>query len=296
MKKLYTLVIFCFSFIAIGLFSCEIYNPKEDIPAYIHIDSFFVATDYSTQGSASQKITDAWLYVDDELIGAFELPVSIPVLKNGLHNIIVRPGIKLNGIAATRSYYPFYKAFVINNANLEAGKTLNISPTTTYEPFSVFKWKEDFESAGVSMERTSNSDTTLVISNDINLAFKPPQSEVSNYSGVIFLDMNRNVFEFRTINSYNLPIGGTPVFLELNYKTNNYFEVGVLGNTIGQQIYTTVMYLSPNSAWNKIYINLTPTVSSMTTALDYRIFIRGVLDAGSTQGVIQLDNIKLITQ
>jgi len=51
-------------------------NPAEPIPSYIHIDKIDLTTDYSSQGTSSNKITDAWIYVDNELIGAFEMPVT----------------------------------------------------------------------------------------------------------------------------------------------------------------------------------------------------------------------------
>ncbi|MEI8203079.1 MAG: hypothetical protein WCH34_08720 [Bacteroidota bacterium] len=295
MKKFYRFGLLFSGLIFLMLSSCEIYNPSEDQPSYIHIDSVGLTTDYITQGTASHKITDVWVYVDNELVGAFELPANIPVLKSGTHKVTIRPGIKLNGIAATRSYYPFFNAFDTNNVQLEVGKQFVVYPTFRYGTYTKFSWKEDFESAGVSLERTTTSDTIIELTNDPNLMFHLA-NETNTYSAAIYLDQSHSIFEFRTINSYPLPIGGSPVFLELNYKTNNYFAIGVTGNTTGQQISTTVIYLSPNEKWNKIYINLTPTVSNMISAIDYKIFIRGVLDSGDSNGLILLDNIKLVHQ
>ena len=115
MRKFYRFDVLFLSFIFLSLSSCEIYNPSEDEPSYIHIDSISLTTDYTAYGTASHKITDAWVYVDNELIGAFELPANVPVLKSGVHNINIRPGIKLNGIAATRSYYPFFNPCIFNS-------------------------------------------------------------------------------------------------------------------------------------------------------------------------------------
>ncbi|HEY0262319.1 MAG TPA: hypothetical protein VGB95_04790, partial [Chitinophagales bacterium] len=93
-------------FFAVLLDGCSM--PNNGIPVYIQIDSMSVQTNQSTQGSASSKITDAWLYVNGEQIGVFELPAKIPVLKSGDLRVSISAGIKDNGIANTRAAYPFY--------------------------------------------------------------------------------------------------------------------------------------------------------------------------------------------
>lgn len=83
-------------FIISSLISCK----KTDlVPSYIHIEKIDVSTVYELYGSDSHKITDAWVYVDGDLQGIYELPATFPILATGQHTIMVRPGIKLNGIA-----------------------------------------------------------------------------------------------------------------------------------------------------------------------------------------------------
>ena len=83
----------------------------------LQIDSVSLDTNYYEQGSNFKAITDAWVYVDDGLIGAFELPATIPVLAEGKHKLEIRPGIKLNGISSTRAPYPFYQPITYNDFN-----------------------------------------------------------------------------------------------------------------------------------------------------------------------------------
>ena len=74
---------FCFLCILfITATSCEKFSGDQTIPAYLGIDSIYLSTDYNSEGTASQRITDAWVYVDDEFLGAFELPARLPVLKS----------------------------------------------------------------------------------------------------------------------------------------------------------------------------------------------------------------------
>src|SRR3989337_3990814 len=84
-------------------------NKEEPIPSYIHIDAINLSTNYTIEGSSSNKILNAWIYIDDQSVGAFELPCTVPVLAVGSHEIKIQAGIKENGIDATRIYYPFYE-------------------------------------------------------------------------------------------------------------------------------------------------------------------------------------------
>jgi hypothetical protein len=43
----------------------------------------------ASEGSASHKITDAWVYVDDQLVGVWEVPSKIPALEAGEHTVKV---------------------------------------------------------------------------------------------------------------------------------------------------------------------------------------------------------------
>ena len=52
------------------LFSCEVINNEEDIPSIITIESIEV------NGNHSSKITDAWVYIDNEFQD-FDIPQNI---------------------------------------------------------------------------------------------------------------------------------------------------------------------------------------------------------------------------
>ena len=61
MKPFFTLLILS------CLFSCEVFNIDEDIPSMITIESIEV------EGNYTAKITDAWVYVDNEFQGVYPL-------------------------------------------------------------------------------------------------------------------------------------------------------------------------------------------------------------------------------
>lgn len=265
--------------------SCDIINPEEPVPSYIHIDKFNLTTT-SDQGSSSSKITDAWVYVDDQLVGAYELPATLPVLYEGTHTVMIKPGIKVNGIAATRAIYPFY-TYYSSDVNLIKDSVITINPNIFYNSETIFEWKEAFEDGGISIENTMFSDTTMEKTSDYIFE--------GNYSGIVHLDANHSLYEGRSINNFDLPGGDTPVFLELNYKTECEIYVGLFANTLTGSDDVGILFLNKSDTWNKIYINLKNAVNNSTDADDFKVFFQ--MDNSTndvTNPVILFDNIKLV--
>lgn len=270
--------------------SCEKTNSDELIPSYIQIDTISLQANYSSQGTSSSKITDAWVYVDDELIGAFELPAKFPVLKEGSHKLTIRSGIKMNGIASTRIYYPMY-ASLVQTVNLEKEKTTRFKQvSTTYDDNTIFYWKEAFEDGGISLESTDSSYVDLSKTSDALKVFE------GFYSGIVNLDAEHDFFEVKTSEAYELAKGGTPVFLELNYKSNNSFIVGLLSNFSGYTVQTSAMLIYPSEKWNKIYVNLTTIINENSLASNYNVYVGAVLDEDVEQAEILFDNFKLVSR
>lgn len=273
----------------ISITSCEDKITESEIPSYIRIDTIPLTTDYNEQGTASNKITDAWVYIDDNLVGAFELPAQFPVLASGKHKITVRPGIKLNGISATRYYYYFYSKYDITTT-LYQDSVIKINPTTTYADYTYFAWKEDFESGSISLQRDSKSDTGLVRATG-TLAFE------GNVSGLAVLDGDRDTCEISSTDAFSLPTSGTKsIYLELNYKNNVPFTVGLIVNDYGlySHIYHEVLILNKTDVWKKVYVNLTPSVSTYSGAKNFGIFFGFVRDTSAPKAEVYLDNIKLV--
>lgn len=266
--------------------SCELFNPTEQIPAYIHIDKFNVTT-LSSQGSNSSRITDAWVYIDDEPIGAFELPATIPVLYEGQHEITLMAGIKVDGIASTRAIYPFYESYIINTS-LFPDSVITLSPTVTYSSAANFLWLEAFEDGGVTIQKTSNSDTLVEKTSQNGEVFE------GSYSGVIHLDAAHPYFEGKSIDEFILQGGTSPTFLELNYKCNNEVCVGLYANSSSIVMKLDKMCLFPTDTWTKIYINLNSTVNLAYSPDNFQVFFAASKSDDVSEVTILLDNIKLI--
>lgn len=270
--------------------SCE--TSEDVIPSYISVDSVSLSSEYK-QGTSSHKITDAWVYVNKKLIGAFEMPAKFPVLDEGSSAIVIQPGVKMNGVANTRIPYPFFNQINIS-ADLKPEQVTKLGKlNTTYNSNTIFSWIEDFENNSFSIDTTLRSNIKLVRTNDELKVFKYP-GETSHYSALAEITNDTDVFECVSHSSYELPQDGTEVFLELNYKTNTPLTIGLFGRTSTQTVQQPVFVLNPNTAWNKIYINLTPTVTNMSSSYDFRVYFSAMKSSDISKAEILLDNIKLL--
>lgn len=296
--------------IALVSVSCQKFDGDQTVPAYIRIDSITVYTNYEEQGAPTHNITDAWVYINNEAIGAYELPAVFPVLAKGLTEVRVDPGIKLNGIAALRSPYPFYKP-VIQDVDLREGEEVNLNTDTLFTgdgfvPYTMattyydnlrFLWMEDFEDPSLSLDSTTKSLTDIGRTEPAN----NPEAflaSYSKYSGLMLLDEDKYLIDVATNvgndDGFILPQAGQYVFLEFDYKNNNYFTAGFYARELSQIIQHPVLNMNPSTGWKKIYVNLTPGVSSQINAIDFNIFFGAMKESSVDEPRILIDNIKLI--
>ncbi len=278
-------------FVVFLLISCDP-NDEEGIPSYIQIGQIDLVT-LPGQGTASHNITDAWVYIDDKLIGAFELPVTFPVLKSGEQEVVIYAGIKINGISATRAPYPFYDPFVANVALSRGIITKIENVQVSYGSNTTFSWMENFNSGAVSIDTTSASETRLLKISDPEMVFSHP-GEHNPFSAMASITGDKLRFECATINNYDLPKGGRPVFLEMNYKNDYNLTVGLMIVLQGQPIQHPILVLNPSTEWNKIYINLTHTISNFYQSDDFRVFLGFVKSPDTETATIYLDHFKLV--
>ena len=270
--------------------SCDKFKGEQTIPAYITIDSIYITTDMSTQGSASANITDAWVYVDDIQIGAFQLPARIPVLQRGTHVVKILPGIKQNGIAATRATYPFY-APIEQTIELTEGSTTALGVLkTNYISTTEFDLIEGFEGVTIAIDTTIRSEVALTLT-----APGSPLTFEGNHSGEVRIDTVGRLFECTNDQDFLIPFA--PVYLEMNFNINNTLVVGLFlyGISVIQQV--PVVYLKrTDGEWKKIYIDLTNSLNAYSGMIQFRIFLSAIQETSVVEALILIDNIKVVTR
>src|SRR5690606_35179293 len=132
----------------------------DKVPAYVEIPAITLNASDS-QGGTSAKITDAWVYADEELIGVYEIPARIPILREGTSTLMVQPAVKRNGMYDDRVRYPFYTTWT-GTVDMVPTNTATLQPVVQYVSQASF-WIEGFEDAGTNVEVTAASDTTLLL-------------------------------------------------------------------------------------------------------------------------------------
>jgi len=297
MKLTITLKSIQYAFLLSGLtafISCQ-KTSELDIPSYISIDSIGL-TVTGDQGTASNKIVDAWVYTDNDLEGAFELPAKFPVLKSGASQITIMPGIKLNGMSETRVAYPFFNPITVPATLTHEVETKINTKFTTYKANTVFAWIENFEDPNFSLDPTSISDISFTRIGDPALLSLYP-GEGNSFAARAFIQSDTLLFECESHDDFIFPAHSSDlessVFLELNYKTNCPITVGLVVYG-AQTVQKPVIVINPSKVWNKIYINFTPTVLSNTTATKYKVYLKAQKEADGPDAEILIDNIKLL--
>jgi hypothetical protein len=270
--------------------SCVKNNPS---PSWLEVKSWSLLSNPQSSfntGELTQNFTDATVFIDEEIVGIFEVPFKIPILKSGSVNIKIYPTIKNNGISSTKKIYPFVKVFEVNAELVENG-TLTLEPTTVYVDNAQF-WIEDFEDASIKISTDPYSTAQLQSDND------PAVLKYGNFCGRISLNTDENQWLAMTNSQLMLPKGGKEVYLEIDYYNTNSMTSGLFssmptggkGNvnvTMNRQEVATVH-------WKKIYIELKEVVSFYSTANYYELTFESILDAGLNESDVYLDNIKVV--
>ena len=278
-------------FLAIG---CDVINPDEDEPAILKIEEFTLNTNTVTEGSASEKITEAWLTVNGEFLGAYSLPARIPVLSTGPTRVKLEAGIRDNGISRTPEIYPFYEIF---ETDVDLNPLINhtIAPAIGYLSNAKFALVEDFESGNsiFSQNRILDGSTIIPVETDVFEGDK---------SGRITLTEERPVAELATLQRYSRLNSASPfVYLEVNYKSEVPVAFGIIGYAIAGDNQGTAFLeqgFLPKAEWNKIYFNLSSTLAENEFA-EYQIGLQAFIpETGEGSGLeraeVLLDNIKLL--
>ena len=283
-------VVFVFIILPL-LFSCVKNNPD---PSWLRVNDWDLVANVALsgeEGELTEKITNAKVYVNDELIGIFETPFRIPLLYSGESRIRLDPVVLNNGISATKKVYPFTN-FYEETITLIQNDTVVISPVTSYKTNAKF-WIEDFEDVNISIQNDPNTSlANLILSNESLNAFN------GNYYGKVVLTETDSTWVAYTLDPLSIP-KGVDSFLEIDYYNTN-------------DVYQGLIYVSPSSGiednvnirmnaqtlesavWKKMYIELRELVTASPLQSTFLQSFQANLDPDDTEGLICLDNIKVI--
>ena len=276
--------------LAFLLSTCIKNNPD---PAWLEVNDWTLVANvnyFGVEGALTENLTEAWVYVNDDLIGVFEVPFKIPILKSGAVDIKVFPAIKNNGISATKKVYPFLETYQIN-AVLVANETLTISPTTKYKDNLSFTI-EDFEDINTSIVNDPNTSAANFSLSNNNLQW---------FNGNFYAKVALNATDSSWISYTNwtsyIP-KGKEVYLEIDYRNTNNVVTGLIAispsGTLPNPHITLQTQDASTVVWKKIYLDLREMVGASANGAYFEHSFEAYLDEGLSNTEIEIDNIKLI--
>ncbi|MBG39254.1 MAG: hypothetical protein CL857_04945 [Cryomorphaceae bacterium] len=262
-------------------------------PAWLRVNDWDLVANVALsgeEGELTEKITNAKVYVNDELIGIFETPFRIPLLTSGESVVRLDPVVINNGISATKKVYPFTN-YYIETVNLIKNDTVVISPVTSYKSNANF-WIEDFEDINISIENDPNTSlANLVLSNESLNSFN------GNYYGKVELTDSDSTWVAYTLDQLVIP-KGVDSYLEIDYyNTNDVYQGLISLSPSGQSNNVNIRMnaQTPESViWKKIYIELRELVTASPNQSTFLQSFQANLDVDDTEGLIYFDNIKVI--
>jgi hypothetical protein len=270
---------------------CTLFDPEEPLPAYLIIPEFNLVTNPITEGTNSEAISEVWVYVNAQMVGAYEVPATIPVLDFGAKSVQIFAGVKNNDNPRSRLIYPFYLDHV-ETVDFQPLKYDTIVPEFRYRPNSTIRLVDDFEAANVFIIDVS-SQGSMERSNDADLVFE------GNRSLHVSLNEDETIVRIKTNEQqYNLPQNRL-CYLEVNYRTDNSVAVGLEanGNFGSRREFSAILNPRANGVtvteWRKIYVDLAG-ITSIFPSATYEVVFECVKDPGNTTANFWLDNIKIV--
>ena len=170
-------------------------------------------------------------------------------------------------------------------------QSLGTIPTSYYST-TKFAWLEDFEQANLSISDFGDTITERTQPENNPVAFL---TDHSRYSGEITLTEARPEYVSTSYSTFEVQAAGTYVMLEMDFKVENYLQVGVvIFDDVNDAVEKGLVILNHNSEWKKIYINLGSNLSLYPTYEEYNVIFRAGLESGMAQSKIYIDNIKVV--
>jgi hypothetical protein len=288
---------------------CNTINPAEQVPTYIHIDSFhFVQTnpqanyDFAISTTAreaspapiSHQINVAWVYYNNNPVGIFDLPATFPIITNGTSGILeVYPGILADGENNDIVNYSSFNTPDTFTFSTQPGKVINHTPVTGYTSGVNIGVISNFEDPKTGFGPCDG--TTLGIKKlDKNLYPDSVFWDGGQYSGMIAL--YAPTVDSAIDSSFSFPIASGVAYIEFDYNTTVDVYIGLQANE-SNLISSTPYYLTgiyPNTGWQKFYLEVDGFTAN-TQGTSYNLYIKAVLPSGQTSGRLLIDNIQIVT-
>ena len=284
LKKI-NLVLFT-AFFSLFFTACK--QEESLLPTYLRLHPAVFKTQPNT-GTKHQNIEDYWLYVDHKIIGVIPTNNVIPVIGDGIKDISILPGIRVNGLRDNAYVYSFLQPFNSSVTLCQCADTIDIYPQFEYKNEALFSFVEDFENSNrftIDLDQSSATNavtqTTTAAEGSYSLALNVSASASTN--SITTLDFYKDFLS-----------DGRDVFLEFEYKSDFPFLVGIQTHLTSGDFLEYAAGIYATQEWKKMYINFTDLVLASKSTGGYRPVFTVTHPGGTIDpGNLYIDNIKLV--
>lgn len=263
---------------------CGISDNEAPIPFYLDLQSPSVKSP-SDPINDTHKITEAWVFVDNQIIGLFPLPAKVPVVfSDNEVEITILAGIRNNGMNDTPVFYPFYKS-IATKIKPVANELINIPLNFEYVNTAKLSINESFEDGNIfSVDLDNKPETFLGVTSD--------DTALGSKSGVVTLSRNLSFIE---VGSAKIIRKGENArgqsYIEFDYKGDGEIAVGIAKSRSGFLNIEYFLFVPGKNDWNKIYVDVTDKLS--TDDYDSYFPIIAFTKTGTSQeSKLYIDNYK----
>jgi hypothetical protein len=272
-----------------GLVACD---SPEDVPSYLYIKNFTMSTNPATEGFSGERFTEAWVYVNDNVIGAYTLPTEVPIPATGDVRLTIYPGVRNNSSSTTPAIY-FNCNRYDATLNMKAGKTDTITPKTSYAPDVTIAWLEGFD-AGNSL--------TVPIDGTPNSTFQVTPKEVKYGVACGYFEVNeaKPYVSVTTATAFKQIPNSDRAYLEVDYKGTADLEVKLIANKSSGASPLEIARLVAKNEWRKAYVKFDFKNYNATEFPSFNFIFAAALPKDINGNVLKkeaelrIDNIKLI--
>lgn len=266
--------------------ACDLLDSGGPEAVFLKMDDPQVLTN-PDQGANTNNISDVWVFANGASIGVYFLPATVPViLDSDPTEMIIFPGVRLNGISSAPAINPFYESIEFSDS-YSNGEDVEIPLVFTYKGEAIFELLENFEGNHIfTFDEDGNAETTLSTTTD--------EFRNGARSGVLQVSENNPVLESASFLVFDSEfIQNGPVFLEMDYKNSVDILIGLIGVEGIVSFKNYKLGLRPSEQWNKVYIDFTEDISQSQLE-GYRLLFGIAYDSTKTESIAYIDNIKLL--
>lgn len=266
--------------------SCDLLDSGGPEAAFLKMEDPVILVN-PDQGANTSNISDAWVFANGASIGVYFIPAKVPViLEADPTEIVIFPGIRLNGISSAPAINPFYKSLEFSDS-YTPGVEVQIPLEFAYKTETVFELLENFEGNHLfTFDEDGNPETTLTTTTD--------EFRSGARSGLLEVSESDPILESASFFVFDSDVvQNGPVFLEMDYKNTVDILVGLIGVEGITSFKNYKLGLRPSEEWNKVYIDFTEDISQSQLE-GYRVVFGLNYDSSKAESIAYIDNIKLL--